>query len=136
MVHVGCVIVPTTGLTGAVGIALITTFEVAVETQPVATLVTVKLYEVDGANPVIVWLDVFPLIFPGLIVQLPDGNPLNTTLPVGVVHVGCVIVPTTGLTGAVGIALITTLIEEDELHPFASVAIKLYVALGNNPVTV
>ncbi len=53
-VQVGCVIVPTTGLTGAVGTALITIFEVAVEIQPVPTLVTVKLYEVDGANPVIV----------------------------------------------------------------------------------
>ena len=68
----------------------------------------------------------FPLIFPGLIVQLPDGNPLNTTLPVGVVHVGCVIVPTTGVTGAVGIALITTFEVAVEIQPVATlVTVKL-----------
>lgn len=33
-------------------------------------------------------------------VQLPvDGRPLNTTLPVGVVHVGWVTTPTTGAVG-------------------------------------
>ncbi len=56
----------------------------------------------DG-NPLIVVLVVLPVVVtpPGdlVIVQLPLGNPLNTTLPVGVVHMGCVIAPTTGAPG-------------------------------------
>ena len=39
------------------------------------------------------------MVPPGVlvIVQVPDaGSPLNTTLPVGVEQVGCVIIPTTG----------------------------------------
>ena len=33
-------------------------------------------------------------------VQVPDaGKPLNATLPVGVVQVGCVIIPTIGAVG-------------------------------------
>ena len=40
-----------------------------------------------------------PVIDPGLIVQVPDGKPLNTTLPVDTVQVGCVIVPTVGAVG-------------------------------------
>ena len=47
-------------------------------------------------------LDVFPVIPPGLMVQLPDGNPLNTTLPVAVAQVGCVMVPTVGALGVAG----------------------------------
>ena len=33
---------------------------------------------------------------PGLIVQLPDGNPVNSTLPVETSEVGWVIIPITG----------------------------------------
>jgi len=43
-------------------------------------------------------LNVEPAIDPGLIVQLPAGNPLNSTLPVATAQVGCVI----ALTGADG----------------------------------
>jgi hypothetical protein len=42
---------------------------------------------------------------PGLAVTVHaplDGKPLNDTLPVANVHVGCVIVPTTGVFGVVG----------------------------------
>jgi len=39
-------------------------------------------------------LAVDPAIDPGLMVQLPAGNPLNSTLPVDTVHVGWIIVPT------------------------------------------
>jgi hypothetical protein len=68
-------------------------------------LVTVKLY-VFGANPEIVVVAVMPEIAPGFIVQLPDGNPFKTTLPVAVVHEGCVIVPTVG--AGFGLTVIVT----------------------------
>ena len=60
---------------------------------------------------------VLPAMAPGLMVQLPDGSPDKTTLPVGVAHVGCVIVPTTGAVGVTGWALITTLAEAADVHP-------------------
>ena len=43
-----------------------------------------------------------PEIAPGLIVQLPEGKLFNTILPVGIAHVGWVIVPTTGTAGVGG----------------------------------
>ena len=61
-------------------------------------------------------LAVFPAIAPGLIVQLPAGNPLSTTLPVDNEQVGCVIVPTTGGAGLDGCGLITVAVTA-ELHP-------------------
>ena len=68
----------------------------------------------------------FPVIFPGLIVQLPAGNPLNTTLPVGVVHVGWVIIPTNGELGVVGCALIVVDVTEDpEVHPNEFVTVNV-----------
>ena len=61
---------------------------------------------VPAANPEIVVLVPVPVVVtaPGDLVkvQLPDGNPLNTTLPVAVAHVGCVIVPTVGALGVAG----------------------------------
>jgi len=58
---------------------------------------------VFGVKPEIVVLAVLPdAPNPAgvlVIVQLPAGKPLNTTLPVGVVHVGCVMVPTVGALG-------------------------------------
>jgi len=35
-------------------------------------------------------------------VQLPEGSPLNATLPVAKAHVGWVMVPTIGAAGTVG----------------------------------
>jgi hypothetical protein len=101
---------------GAPGIALIVTFAEAGEVQ-VLLLVTVKVYVVLTGSPVMVKLVPVPLyvVPPGVlvIVQLPvAGRPLNTTLPVGVVQVGCAIVPTTG---AVGLAL--TVNGKVLLHP-------------------
>ena len=93
-------IVPTVGAAGALGTVFITTLADASDVHPTA-LVTVKLY-VFAAKPDTVVLVVDPAIAPGLIVQLPAGNPLNTTLPVGTAHVGCVIVPTTGAVGVTG----------------------------------
>jgi hypothetical protein len=63
---------------------------------------------------------------PGVLVnvQVPlDGKPLNTTLPVAVAHVGCVMVPTVGAVGAVGCALITILEELEETHDDALVTV-------------
>lgn len=84
--QVGCVIAPTIGAAGVIGCTLITTLADAAETHP-AELVTVKLY-VPVAKPVIVLLVPPPTIAPGLIVQVPVGKPLSTTLPVDSKHVG------------------------------------------------
>jgi len=64
-------------------------------------LVTVKLYVPDAKPDTVVLLPV-PVIAPGFNVQFPDGNPLNTTEPVEVEQVGCVIVPTVGAVGVEG----------------------------------
>lgn len=67
---------------------------------------------------------------PGVLVsvQVPvAGNPLNTTDPVDIAHVGWVIVPTTGAVGEEGWGLITTSADAAEVHDSALVTIKLYV---------
>lgn len=62
--------------------------------------------------------------------QLPAGNPLRFTLPVGVVHVGCVIAPT--ITGAGTSFTVMTLVLE---HPVA-VSVKVSVTFpALTPVT-
>lgn len=65
---------------------------------------TVKLYFTPAGNAVTVM--VVPLPVPvtlsGNLVSVHEpagGRPLRTTLPVGVAHVGCVIVPITGGVG-------------------------------------
>jgi hypothetical protein len=60
-----------------------------------------------------------------LIVQLPPGKPFNITLPVATAHVVWVMVPTVGTVGAPGAVLITTLAEAANVHPAASVTVKL-----------
>jgi hypothetical protein len=72
-------------------------------------------------------LVVFPVVVtpPGdlVIVQLPLGRPLNMTLPVGVVQIGCVIAPTIG---AVGLAFTVKLLLD--VQPVAvSVKVKVTV---------
>jgi len=52
-----------------------------------------------------------------------DGNPLNTTLPVATVHVGCVIVPATGAVGVAGCAGITTFAEGAEIQSASLVTV-------------
>ena len=84
--QVGCVMVPTVGDEGVVGWALITTSPEAEETQP-SEFVRVKLW-VPVESPDIVVLLPLPLIVPGLIVQLPPGNPFKTTEPVASRQVG------------------------------------------------
>ena len=57
-------------------------------------------------------------------VHVPDeGKPFNTTLPVAKAQVGWVMVPTVGATGVTGCTLITTLDEDDEIHPDAFVTV-------------
>ena len=59
-----------------------------------------------------------PLIPPGLSVQLPDGSPFNTTLPVDAEQVGWVIEPIVGADGAPG-ADSTVSMVDGETHPVA-----------------
>ena len=67
-----------------------------------------------------------PLIAPGFIVQVPvAGKPDKATLPVAVAQVGWVMVPTTGVVGVAGCALITTLAVAADVHPAALVTVKL-----------
>ena len=68
-------------------------------------------------------LVVFPVMPPGLMVQLPDGKPFNTTLPVGIKQVGWVMVPMVGADGGRGCASINTLAEDGEVHPEALVTV-------------
>ena len=57
-------------------------------------------------------------------VQVPvEGKPFNTTEPVLIEQVGCVMVPTIGADGAAGIALITILADADDVHPAALVTV-------------
>jgi hypothetical protein len=68
-----------------------------------------------------------PAIDPGLIVHTPvAGRPFNTTVPVDAAHEeGCVIVPTIGVVGATGGALITISADGFDIHPAAAVTLKL-----------
>jgi hypothetical protein len=60
---------------------------------------------------------VFPVIPPGLIVQLPAGNPLSTTLPVAVEQSGWVGAPGTG---AGTLPESVTVADELKVQPFES----------------
>jgi len=64
-----------------------------------------------------------PAIAPGLIVQLPEGKPLRTTLPVASAQVGWVIVPTVGDEGVTGWVLMRMLADDNEIHPDALVTV-------------
>ena len=76
-----------------------------------------------GTNPVIVVLVVDPVLPPGLMVQFPTGNPLSATLPIAAVHVGCVIVPTIGVPGAV-FTVANTAVLEALVHPLLDTSTK------------
>ena len=60
---------------------------------------------------------------PGLRVQLPEGNPLKTTLPVADEQEGWVMAPTTGGDGTSGGEFMITLAEAGEVHPAALVTV-------------
>jgi len=94
---------------------LITTLAETEEIQP-AEFVTVKAYVPANKSDTVLDAPV-PAIAPGLIVQFPKGNPLNTTLPVASAHVGWVIAPTIGAAGVSGCIMITTLADAKEVQP-------------------
>ena len=67
---------------------------------------------------------------PGVAVTVHEpelGNPLKSTLPVGVVQSGSVTVPTTGAVGTVGAALMVAFNDATEVQPLLSVTVKVYV---------
>ena len=69
-------------------------------------------------------------IFPGILVSVHDpdeGRPLKTTVPLGEVHVGAVIVPATGAAGGEDRGLMTTFPDNTEVHPIEFVTLKVYV---------
>jgi hypothetical protein len=77
-------------------------------------------------------------IFPGILVSVHDpdeGSPFNTTVPLGEVHVGAVIVPGTGAAGGEDSGLMTTFPDKTEVHPIEFVTLKVYVPVVN-PLTV
>ena len=66
-----------------------------------------------------------PVIAPGLIVQVPAGNPVNSIEPVAVAQVVCVTVPIPGADGVGGCALIVVFTEAAEVQPAALVTVKV-----------
>ena len=109
------------GAAGATGAGSITTSAERPEVQPAAS-VTVKLY-LPAVKPDIVALAVDPAISPGLMVQLPAGRPLKTTLPVVVEQVGCVMIPTTGAAEA----LFTVIVSSFEVAGLPETQVSLEV---------
>ena len=124
--HVGWVIVPAVGAVGVAGWALITTLPDDDETHPDA-LITVYVLVPEESPDRIVLAPVPVLVTPPGVrinVHVPDdGKLFNTTLPVAIVHVGCVMVPTVGAGGVGGWVVITTLADDDEIHPDALVTV-------------
>ncbi len=57
-------------------------------------------------------------------VQVPVGNPLRITLPVGFVQIGCVTVPIPGAEGVIGAVFIIAVLLE-EVHWLASLTVKV-----------
>jgi hypothetical protein len=91
---------------------------------------------VPAAKPVKFAVAIEPVIIapPGLAVTVhaAAGNPLNATLPVATLHVGCVTVPTTGADGVTGWTFIVADVEETEVHPEdVNVTVKVYVPAAN-----
>ena len=121
---------PTVGVLGVEGAALITTFPLATDTQPSA-FVTVNVYVPEDKPDTVVPAPVPVLVTdPGLRVSIHvpiDGKPLNATLPVANAQLGCVIVPTTGVLGVNGCELIVTSPLATDKQPSAFVTVNVYV---------
>ena len=111
-----------------VGCALITTLVDDAETHPEA-LVTVKVYVPAASEETVVLVPVPVVVVPPgerVSVHVPDdGNPERTTLPVATEQVGCVVVPTVGVVGVAGCALITTTADAAETQPEALVTVNV-----------
>ena len=116
------------GIAGTVSCGSMITFPDDAEVHPDA-LATVKLYVPAGSPDMVVLLpDPEVVVPPGFLVsvQLPaEGKPPRVTLPVGNMHVGCMIVPTVGAEGVAGCTFIPALVETAEVHPVASVTLKV-----------
>ena len=65
---------------------------------------------------------------------MPEGSPFKMALPVAIVQLGWVTVPTRGAVGVAGCELITTLADAGEIHPEALVTVKVYVPAGSNEI--
>ena len=126
--------VPMVGAAGVAGCGLITTLADEVEIQP-SELVTVNV-RVPTTSPEIVVLLPLPAMLPGLMVQLPDGNPLNTTLPVASAQLGWVMVPIMGAEGVAGCGSMTTLPEEAEMQPSELVTVNVCVPVAKPEIVV
>ena len=128
--YCGCVIAPIMGGDGTGGGEGMFTFAVIPETHP-EELVTVKLNTPLGIpDTVVLPPEPVVLTFPGYLINVhvpEEGNPLNITLPVEVVHVGGVMVPITGACGITGVDDITTSTDEGETHPDEFVTVNEYV---------
>jgi hypothetical protein len=95
---------------------------------------------VPATSPDIVVLAPVPVVVPaGVLVNVHvpvAGNPFKTTLPVAMVQVGWVIVPTTGAVGVDGCVLMTTLPDATEVHPDSKVTVKVYVPAASPDIIV
>jgi len=111
-----------------------TTLPEEAEIQP-SELVTVNV-RVPAASPEIVVLLPLPAMLPGLMVQLPDGNPFKTTLPVARAQVGWVMVPIVGAEGVAGCGSMTTLPEVAEMQPSELVTVNVRVPTASPEMVV
>jgi hypothetical protein len=112
---------------GASGTGGMTTEAEGEELHP-AEFVTTNVYD-PGISPLIVVDPPDPVtVTPAgtlVIVQLPAGKPVSTTLPSGEAQVGVVIAPGTGGCGVGGCGLITMFEDSAEVHPDWLVTVKL-----------
>jgi hypothetical protein len=113
--QLGCITDAIWGAGGVPGLLIITTSAVSIETHP-ASLVTLKRYVFGIKLDMVIVLPV-PVIAPGLIVHVPEGNPLNCTLPVATEQEGCITASTLGTEGVTGLAIITALADASDVHP-------------------
>jgi len=133
--HVGCVVLETVGTAGALGTAFIVTVAAAgVEQVLSAMLRTLKLYvpENSPAKVVLAWY-VEPL-------SILYSTPLwvvKIMVPVGIAHVGCVVLATVGTAGALGTALMVTVAAAGVEQVLSAMlrTLKVYV-FGLNPLNV
>jgi len=77
------------------------------------------------------------IVPPGFLVmiQLPDGSPLNGTEPVAVSHVGWITVPGMGAGGTTGGGSITASSEARDVHPREFLTLKVKVPSAR-PLTI
>lgn len=109
------------GAAGVTGCGSIIILDAAGEIHP-DELVTVNEV-LPEVSPVIILVNPVPAIAPGLMVQFPRGKSLNSTLPVAIAQVGCVIIPVVGAVGVRGCELTIMLADVEEVHPAALVTV-------------